>query len=271
MRTIAHLSDLHFGRVAEATAQPLMRQITQLEPDVVVISGDLTQRARTSQFQAARRFLDLLPQPQIVVPGNHDVPAYNLLDRFFEPLSKYRLNITDELLPSYVDEELAIIGLNSTLSLTTKSGKLRERDIAHVCQQLKQLPEKITKIVVSHHPFDLPPQHSSRDLIRDSSRAMRAFADCYVDVILSGHLHVSHISRTADRYRIPGHSALIVQAGTAMSNRYRGELNSFNILRVEPASVIVERWVWEANASTYVLVKSDNFTRTPGGWMPRNP
>src|ERR1700688_2846315 len=105
MRTIVHLSDLHFGRVDEDTTQPLVRQVKSLQPHLIVISGDLTQRARSGQFRDARRFLESLPQPQIVVPGNHDVPAYNLYKRFAKPLNQYCEFVTDDLLPSYIDAE----------------------------------------------------------------------------------------------------------------------------------------------------------------------
>jgi 3',5'-cyclic AMP phosphodiesterase CpdA len=266
MRTIVHLSDLHFGRVDESVVQPLVRQIVGLHPHLVAISGDLTQRARTWQFQAARQFLDSLPRPQIVVPGNHDVPAYNLFRRFLDPLRKYRLNITGDLLPGYVDDSFAVFGLNSTLSLTTKYGELRQSDIAVVCEKLHQLPEGITKVVVCHHPFDIPPDHTERDLIRSASGAMRAFAECGVDLILTGHLHLSHISRTAQRYRIPGYSALMVQAGTAISNRQRGELNSFNVLRLQGSSAAVETMGWDQNTSDYVLLRTEEFKKKSDGW-----
>src|ERR1700676_1204935 len=141
MRTIVHISDLHFGRVDQATTQPLLRQIQEIHPDLLVISGDLTQRDRSWQFQEARAFLEALPKPQIVVPGNHDVPAYNLLKRFFEPLKRFHRYITEETMPSYVDDEVAVFGLNSTLSLTTKYGRLRERDVAAVCEKLIHPPQ----------------------------------------------------------------------------------------------------------------------------------
>jgi len=268
MRTIVHLSDLHFGRVDETTTQPLVRQVKALRPHLIVISGDLTQRARSGQFQEARRFLESLPQPQIVVPGNHDVPAYNLYNRFAKPLKKYRRYLTDDLLPSYVDDEIAVFGLNSTRSFTTKHGKLRTRDVVAVCEKLMQLTGQVTKIVVCHHSFDLPANHTQRDLIRSAGGAMRAFAECRVDVILSGHLHLGYTTHTAERYRIPGHSALIVQAGTAISNRRRGEANSFNVLQIRDANLIVERLTWDAKSSSYTVLKAEGFTRAAEGWMP---
>ena len=169
MQTIVHLSDLHFGRVNEGIAEALIRQVNDLRPDVTVVSGDLTQRARRGQFEAARSFLERLPMPQIVVPGNHDVPAYNLFRRFHSPLGRFRRYITDDPLPSFVNDEVSVFGLNSTLSLTTKHGRLRPAEIAMVCDRMTKVNEKAVKVVVCHHPFDLPPSASHRDLIRDAA------------------------------------------------------------------------------------------------------
>src|SRR6476659_8279173 len=105
MRTIVHLSDLHFGRANPSLNDPLISIVGKIGPDVVAVSGDLTQRARSHQFQQARSFLDALPKPQIVVPGNHDIPLHNVIDRFARPLDKFRKYITDETIPKYVDEQ----------------------------------------------------------------------------------------------------------------------------------------------------------------------
>lgn len=261
MRTLVHISDLHFGRVDPALTEPLLQQIHDLNPDLVVVSGDLTQRARTHQFLEARDFLARISQPKIVVPGNHDVPAYNLFRRFLDPLHRYRRYITEDRLPSFVDDEIAVFGFNSTLSLTTKHGRLRESDIAFACARLTQMPSQIVRIVVLHHPFDLPPNNSERDLLRHATSAMQALAGCRIDLILSGHLHLSHVSETAQRYRIAGHSAVVVQAGTALSIRQRGESNSFNVLRLAPNQWEIERRSWNLETQTYSDVEVKPLTR----------
>src|SRR5712691_1839723 len=120
MRTLVHLSDLHFGRVDEQLISPLISAVTEINPDLVAVSGDLTQRARSAQFEQARAFLDSLPQPQIVVPGNHDVPLHNVFIRFLWPLHKYKRYITDDLQPVYVDDEMVVVGVNTARSFVFK-------------------------------------------------------------------------------------------------------------------------------------------------------
>ena len=268
MRTLVHLSDLHFGRVDESLLAPLAARVRALAPHLVVVSGDLTQRARSAQFVAARRFLDVLPRPQLVVPGNHDVPLYNVWARFAAPLAKYRRHIGGDMEPSYVDAEIAVVGINTARSLAFKEGRIGVEQIEGAREKLCASPAGAVRIVVTHHPFDLPPGHEDRRIVGRAGAAMKAFARCGADILLSGHLHTSHTSGSAERYRIEGHSALIVQAGTATSTRGRGEANSFNVLRVSPASVAVERHAWNAQACDFALDAVQEFRRSPQGWRP---
>src|SRR5687768_2515752 len=156
MRTLVHLSDIHFGRVDYAMVKRLKEKIEEINPHLIIVSGDLTQRARSHQFVEARHFLESLPQPQIVVPGNHDVPLYNVFARFFAPLEKFKKYISKNLQPFYKDEELAVIGVNTARSLTIKDGSINQKQIANIRRQMCDLSDKMLKIVVTHHPFDLP-------------------------------------------------------------------------------------------------------------------
>src|SRR5436190_9660497 len=216
-RTLAHLSDIHFGTVNSEILDPLVDAIHRIAPHVVVVSGDLTQRARPAEFLEARAFLDQLPRPQIVVPGNHDVPLYNLYGRFVERLECYQLYITEDLEPEYVDEEIAVLGTNTARSLTWKGGRINGRQISRIKERLCGLDHQMTKIVVSHHPFDLPHGFSESHLVGGARVAMAHLAECGADLLLAGHMHISAVSRTIFRYQIAGHSALVVQAGTAAS------------------------------------------------------
>ena len=266
MRIIAHLSDIHFGRVDPLLVQPLIAAVNQVNPDLVAVSGDLTQRARSHEFKQAREFLDALPRPQIVVPGNHDVPLYNVFDRFLQPLAKYKKFITEDLFPFHHDDEIAVLGVNTARSLTIKSGRINEQQVERMRERLCPLHEDMVKAIVTHHPFDLPEGHHERDLVGRARMAMEALASCGADLLLAGHLHVSHTNHTAERYRIEGHSALVVQAGTAASSRGRGEANSFNISRVAAPHITVERFEWQPGKSQFLLASKEEFVHTDAGW-----
>ncbi|HEY6065841.1 MAG TPA: metallophosphoesterase family protein [Thermoanaerobaculia bacterium] len=271
MRTLLHLSDLHFGRINPATLGPLLEAAKKLSPHLVVVSGDLTQRARPGQFREARDFLAALPKPQIVVPGNHDVPLYNVLRRFMSPLASYRRYITDDLEPLYQDDEIAAIGINTARSLTFKGGRINEAQVERVREKLCDLPPETTRILVTHHPFDLPEGRTEDDLVGRARRAMEAFVACGADLIVSGHLHVSHTTHTAIRYRLPGRSALLVQAGTATSTRERGEPNSFNVIRVDRPRISVQRHVWDSASRNFVPAAPEIFERIGDSWERVTP
>jgi 3',5'-cyclic AMP phosphodiesterase CpdA len=266
MRTLVHLSDLHFGRTDPAILEPIVAQVHAIAPDLVVVSGDLTQRARATQFVEARAFLDALPQPQIVVPGNHDVPLFNVAARLFQPLKKYRRHIQQDLQPVYIDDEIAVIGINTARSLTIKDGRVNDQQIERARRQMAMLDDHIVKVIVTHHPFDLPagPQH--HDLVGHSIPAMRAFALCGTDLLLAGHVHTSSAVSSSARYDIPGYSALVVQAGTATSTRSRGETNSFNVIYIEAERIAVERMGWQPDQGKFVRTGLQCFRQTGNEW-----
>jgi 3',5'-cyclic AMP phosphodiesterase CpdA len=271
MRTIVHLSDLHFGRTDDALLTPLASVIAKLAPDLIAVSGDLTQRARTAQFQAARAFLDRLPMPQIIVPGNHDVPLHNVFGRFISPLTKYRRYITGDLEPFYADDEIGVLGINTARSLTFKRGRINSTQIDHAKERLCTLDPKIIKIIVTHHPFDLPDRRASSELVGRADLAMDMLSACRCDLLLAGHLHISDAGSVAMRSVVGTHDAIVVQAGTATSTRARGELNSFNAIHVEAAQIEVQRFGWMPLESVFESMGSEHFERTTAGWKSRLP
>jgi 3',5'-cyclic AMP phosphodiesterase CpdA len=266
MRRIVHLSDLHFGRVNPLLLDPLVRMVREVEPDVVAVSGDLTQRARSHQFQQARSFLDTLPKPQIVVPGNHDIPLHNVFARFIEPLTKYKLYITDDLQPVYEDEELVVVGVNTARSSVFKGGRINSSQVSRLREKFCSLGKGVVKAVVTHHPFDLPEGYTERDLVGRARMAMAELAECGADLFLAGHLHITHTGHTK-RYNIHGHSALVVQAGTATSTRERGEANSFNVLRIGYPEIAVEKFVWDPVTTSFALSIIERFKQTAEEWI----
>jgi 3',5'-cyclic AMP phosphodiesterase CpdA len=266
MRTLVHLSDLHFGRVDAALLDPLRDLVTRLAPDVVVVSGDLTQRAKSEEFEAAKAWLDTLPAPQIIVPGNHDISLYNVFRRFVQPLTRYKRYITDDLDPLYLDAEIAVLGVNTARSLTFKDGRVNQEQVDKIREQLCGLDDAITRIIVTHHPFDLPETADADDLVDRAPLAMSAFAECGIDLLLAGHLHTSHAGSTAERYQLSEYAALVVQAGTATSTRGRGEVNSFNVVRVESDRIEVDRYGWDMLSAQFSLLKTDAFFRSGKVW-----
>jgi 3',5'-cyclic AMP phosphodiesterase CpdA len=267
MRTLVHLSDLHFGRVDAELIEPLLVAVADANPDLVVISGDLTQRARKREFEEARAFLDRLPRPQIVVPGNHDVPLYRVWERFLSPLGKYERFIGADLEPSFVDAEIAVIGINTARSLTFKNGRINKDQMKTIHRHLDPLPESVTKVVVTHHPFDLPDQEGDLELVGRARKAMKVFSDCGVDLLLAGHFHTSEAGETSGHYGMAGYSALVVQAGTATSTRGRGEQNSFNVLRVESDEIEVERQEWQPAGGAFTVAAVERFVRSGERWI----
>lgn len=265
MRTILHLSDLHFGRVHPDIVSPLVRAIKEVSPDLVAVSGDFTQRARRGQFLAARAFLDALPFRQIVVPGNHDVPLYNVAARMVSPFGGYRKYICADLEPSWIDDEIAVVGMNTARALVARGGgRLSREQVARAVSLLKPLPPQVLRVIVTHHPFDVPEGVSDEHLVGRADMAMVELAGCGADLFLAGHLHLSHIGHTAERYEIEGHSALVVQAGT-MSTRGRGESNTFNVIRVQRPDATIERHTWEGR-DRFAVTWSGRFHHTPLGW-----
>ena len=265
MRTLVHLSDLHFGRIDGAILTPLATFLGELKPDVVAVSGDLTQRARTPEFVAAKEFLLAIPFPQIVVPGNHDVPLHNVISRFARQLDRYTRYITADLAPVFADPEIVIAGVNTARAWTWKDGRINKGQLAKLRESLRGAPSDRTKIVVTHHPFDLPAGATGR-VVGRSRLAMKTLAECGVDLLLAGHFHIAGISHTAKRYEMPGYSAIIVSSGTSTSTRGRGEPNSFNVIRIERPLVTIERRTWRPQTGLFEISSVEIFRRHAAGW-----
>ncbi len=248
MRTIIHISDLHFGSADPKIVTALQRTIIAMSPDAVVVSGDLTQRAKTIEFTQAAEFLRSLPNVKVVVPGNHDISLYNVWRRFFRPLSRFDTLMRTEPETDNSDDEVTIIGVNTARSLTIKDGRMSERQIRRVEELLRVAPETNIKIIVTHHP-----------LITMKSDILERLMGAGAQLFLSGHLHVSGSREIAKRYKDKDHTALLLQAGTATSIRYRNEPNSFNVILTKGPEITVQPHVWDVATQQFVMVNAKVF------------
>src|SRR4029079_2075859 len=140
--------------------------------------------------------------------------------------------------------------------------------IAWVRSKFCELPGDVIKFVVTHHPFDLPQGHRASDIVGRAPLAIKGLAECGADAFLAGHMHISHTGHTAERYKIPGHSALVIQAGTAASTRGRGEANSFNLIRVNGLKITIERQQWQPQTKKFEPVLSESFHKETAAWIP---
>jgi 3',5'-cyclic AMP phosphodiesterase CpdA len=256
MKTLVHLSDLHFGREDRRVVDALIAAVSALRPDVVAVSGDLTQRARRRQFRRAARFLDALPFARVAVPGNHDIPLFNLFARLRDPLGGYKRHIDADLAPTLVDPPVVVVGLDTTRPSSLKSARVHAGDVERICGFVRQFGPDDVRVLVAHHPFD-----------PGSYPELEALTDCGIDVILTGHLHVSSSSHTAHRHHLNGRSAVVVEAGTATSTRLREPTNAFNALHITTSAIIVERHDWMREQG-FVVADRQRFERSPAGWIP---
>lgn len=271
MKVLVHISDLHFGTELPALAEELRADLAAARPSLVIVSGDLTQRARRRQYAQARAFLATLPRPQLVVPGNHDVPLYDVVRRFLAPFTRYRRYICDDLNPVHDDGELFVAGLNTARSLTWQSGRISREQIETLRQRLAATKAQ-HKVVVTHHPFIPPPAASTQrdgiDLVGRATRAMQVLDACEVDLLLAGHLHLGYSGDTRTQYPAAHRAIIAAQAGTAISGRVRGDPNGYNHITLDDDRVVIEVRAWREGK--FRPVRVTEYARDAGGWRERS-
>lgn len=252
MLTLLHISDLHFGPpFLPSVGEALLREAPSLQPDVIIVSGDLTQRAKPEQFLAAKEFLGRLPDvPQVIIPGNHDVPLYRVWERLVSPLGLYREHISPDLDQVLHVDGATIVALDSTSPhRAITNGRIRPAQLEFCGKAFADSPPDAAKIVVAHHHFAPAPDYENDQTMPQAKRCMDYFVNLGVEMILGGHLHRAYIGNSLDIY--PGgrgaDGILIVQCGTTTSRRGRArerERNSFNLIKIEDEMLRVTHYMF---------------------------
>jgi len=244
MATIAHLSDIHFGAHDEKIVAATEAWLQSHRPDLVIISGDFTQRARIEQYRQASAYLNRLRADGfkvLAIPGNHDVPLYDVVRRFARPLNRYKRYISSNLCPWFENEELAVLGINTARSLTIKDGRINRDQMKIITDRFRGVPEHKTRILVTHHPLFAMPIGEGGELAEAVGRhedAISAMCEAGVHIALAGHFHRTYAEAARKMVENAG-KALVIQAGTATSVRLRGnELQSFNFIEAKRNSEI---------------------------------
>ena len=239
--TIAHISDLHFGRISHpGIVDALVDEANAPDIDLVVVSGDLTQRARPREFASAQEMLAAITPPTLVVPGNHDVyPWWRPVRRLWTPLKRYRQAITNDLAPSFQFDGVAVLGITTAHGATIKGGRITDGDRAAIREYFAGVPDAAARVLVLHHHLTKIRSVGPHDVARQARKTLDTAASMGVDLILCGHLHVSHVEAlTINRHRM-----VVASAGTATSNRWReptGAVNFYNRITIEPESFAIE-------------------------------
>ncbi len=257
MTRIAHLSDIHFGANDEKIVAATEAWLQKRRPDLVIISGDFTQRARVDQFRAASAYLNRLRAAGfklLVIPGNHDVPLYDVVRRFTAPLARYKHYINNDLCPFYEDDDVAVLGLNTARSLTIKDGRINHEQLAIMHERFAPVAESKTRLLVTHHPLFAMPIGAGGELseaVGHHDDAVKAACEAGVHIALAGHFHRTYAASASRMVERAG-TALVIQAGTATSTRLRNkEPQSFNWLHVERRDeVALQVIVWNGASFT---------------------
>lgn len=261
MSVLIQISDSHFGTEREDVLAALREFVREREPSLVVLSGDITQRARRTEFAAALRFILELGAPRfLAIPGNHDIPLLNPIARLFFPYANYAEAFGTNLEPEYESSTLLVLCLNTTRRFFHKDGAVSTAQVERVACRLRAASREQLRVVVTHQPVHVIRESDITNLLRGHERAVRAWSAAGADLILGGHIHLPYVRALSERFTDLPRRVWAVQAGTAVSNRVRGSIpNSVNLLRYqrdEPAICSVERWDYAVETGRFARAES---------------
>ena len=257
--TIVQLSDTHFGTEREDVEEALIAALTAMPADVIILTGDVTQRARPAQFKNARNFLAKLPGHQLMaIPGNHDIPLYHLWRRMFNPYREF-ISTFKQTKATLVSDSCTIIGINSSCPMKHKNGVITPEQISEVAGQLRNAENSPLRIVAAHHPVAVVLPVDRENIVGNAEAAVRAWCAAGMDLVLGGHIHYPFMAPLKGYFPHLDSDAWVMQAGTAVSRRVRSRKpNSFNriVINGQRESTRIEQWSYELDASKFELVES---------------
>lgn len=258
MSVLLQVSDAHFGTERAPVVDALVALAHQLRPDLVVVSGDVTQRARAAQFQRAARFVERLGAPQVLaIPGNHDIPLFDVATRLTDPYREYRRAFGSELEPTHEASDCLVLGVKTTRRYRRVDGEISAEQCARVETRLRQATRRQVRIVVTHQPLAVPRESEIHNVAHGAEAAVQAWASAGADVLLAGHIHLPFVLPLHEATPLP-RPLWAVNAGTAVSSRTRRDAgNSVNVIRVgsaandAPPLCQVEHWAFDATTNAF--------------------
>lgn len=265
---IMHIADLHAGPPFNLEiGEQLALQAHEIKPDLLVVSGDLVQRADfLYQWRTIVAYLKTLPQPQLIVPGNHDVPLFNLFYRFFFPLKYYQKAISPNVNPLFTRPGLAVVGGCTAYGMTLDGGWLSREQQTILEQQFAGFEDTVCKVAVLHHPVIKPPKSNSRTRVVNAGAVLRLLDRCKIDLLLCGHGHFSMIQTVNGFTDDLRPSTILSMAGTATSRRGRGydhRQNSFHLVTIDEEAICIQPFFYNSQAKRFLLVAEYRFLRKP--------
>ena len=234
MTVLLQVSDPHFGTERPPVVEALVQLAGNLNPQVLLLTGDITQRATGKQFSAARAFVERLNIPTVLaIPGNHDIPLFNWVARALTPYGHYIPSFGSNLEPEYEDNDVLILALNTTRWYRHKDGEISTEQIERVARRCVSARADQYRMVVLHHPMAVTTSRDRENVIHGHEQAIRRWAAAGVDVVIGGHIHLPFVLPLHQRWPELQKPLWVVQAGTAISHRVRPDTpNSINVFRV---------------------------------------
>lgn len=235
MTRLAHISDLHFGHISEGTVQYLLDDLHEVKPDYLLVSGDITQGARTNEFREAAKFFARVPGRTFIVPGNHDIPGWAVWRRMLRPYNRYQRFISEDINPVHMDDNLLLVGINTArrvvYDLNWSHGRV-SRSQFELLREMSARAGDVPKIAMFHHPLIPPPPGVPQKRVARARAFARALSEAGFDFALSGHLHTARITRVSEIYDDIGTDLYAIEAGTATSSRLRNRPNEYNVIEL---------------------------------------